>query len=121
MGWGWGIHFRNGSFTWVLAVPYHVSIWIGRLSVPMASYLASLRAKGLKQNDQAGAFHDLVFKTVYRLFYYFIRFIKIEPLSVNLAYTQWEGEEFPLLEGEEYKRNCGHLKNSMVHPLAVNY
>lgn len=43
------------------------------LSVLMTLYLASLRAKGLKGNEQAGSrgvFHDLVFKTVHHDFHF---------------------------------------------------
>lgn len=69
---------------------HHVGILMGGLSVPRTSYLAFLRTKDLKGNEQAGAFHDLVFKLVHHYFYYFLLFIKIESLS--LASTQRGGK-----------------------------
>lgn len=64
---------------------------MGCLSVLLIFYQASLRAKGLKGNEQTGShgtFHDLVFKVVH-CHLHFILSVKIESLSP--AFTQGEG------------------------------
>ena len=47
----------------------------------VTSDLAFLKVKDLKGNEQAGAFHDLVFKIVCHPFYCFLLFIKVVSLG----------------------------------------
>lgn len=86
-------------------VPYHVGISTACLSVFTTQKLASLRAKNLKGNEQAGscgAFHDLVFKVVHHPFR-FVLFITTESLS--LVHTQGEGHLFSIIAGKSIKKS----------------
>lgn len=77
----------------------------------MTFYLAFLRVKGLKGNEQVGAFRDLAFRIVTTIpSTTFLLFIKIESLS--LAYTQGEGNWFLILERKSSKETVDIYKTA---------